>query len=178
MGQRARRKPWPRSQKARPQGLHRLDAVSTARAGCPTTPLLSVGAREAAGADVRAAPRPGGVALLRRASWHRCVHAPPREVWDPVAAQAVGAQSLLHVPRRGPPPAREATLTLHSCPWTLGPPQQRTAEGLPALTRWAVQVCEVEPPAEVEPLAGWLFTTVAVETVDDAIERVPWSACR
>jgi len=43
---------------------------------------------------------------------------------------------------------------------------------------WAVQVCEVAPPAEVEPIA-WLFlTTVAVETVDAAIERVQWSSCR
>src|SRR5207302_4948370 len=50
--------------------------------------------------------------------------------------------------------------------------------GLPAVTLWAVQVCEVEPPAEGEPLEWLLFTTVAVATVDDAIERVQWYSCR
>jgi hypothetical protein len=60
----------------------------------------------------------------------------------------------------------------------LRPRQHRKAEGLPAITLWALQVCEVEPPAEGEPIAWFLFTTVAVETADDAIERVPWYPCR
>ena len=38
--------------------------------------------------------------------------------------------------------------------------------------------CEVEPPAEVEPIEWLLLTTVAVDTVDDAIERVQWYSCR
>ena len=123
-------------------------------------------------------PRPAGVDLLIRASWNRCVNAPQRYVWDTVAAQPVAAQLLLHVPRRGPQPAREETLALRYCPLTLRPPQHRKAEGLPAVVLWAVQVCEVEPPAEAEPIEWLLFTTVAVETVDDAIERVQWYSCR
>jgi Transposase Tn5 dimerisation domain len=118
------------------------------------------------------------VDLLLRASWNRCVNAPQRYVRATVAAQPVAAQLLLHVPRRGPQPAREATLTLRYCPLTLCPPQHRKAEGLPAVVLWAVQVREVEPPAEVEPIDWLLFTTVAVETVDDAIERVQWYSCR
>ena len=43
---------------------------------------------------------------------------------------------------------------------------------------WGVQVCEVEPPAEAEPIEWLLLTTVAVETVDDAIARVQWYSCR
>jgi len=140
--------------------------------------LVSVGDREADVYDVLAAPRPPGVDLLIRASWNRCVNAPQRYVWDTVVAQPVAAQILLHVPRRGPQPAREATLALRYGPLTLCPPQHRKAEGLPAITLWAVQVCEVEPPAEVEPIEWLLFTTVAVETVDDAIERVQWYSCR
>jgi len=60
----------------------------------------------------------------------------------------------------------------------LYPPQHRKAEDLPAVTLWAVHVDEVEPPAEVEPIEWLLFTTVAVETVDDAIARVQWYSCR
>jgi len=178
IGKRARRQQLPISQKESQQWLHRLDAVSTARDGCPATHLISVGDREADVSDVLAAPRPAGVALLIRASWHRCVNAPQRSVWDTVVAQPVAAQLLLHVPRRGPQPAREATLAWRFCPVTLRPPQHRKAEGCPAVTLWAVQVCEVAPPAEAEPIAWLLLTTVAVETVDDAIERVQWYACR
>ena len=61
---------------------------------------------------------------------------------------------------------------------TLRPPQHRKAEHLPAVALWAVQVREVEPPAEGEPSEWLLLTTVAVQTVDDAIERVTWYACR
>src|SRR6266853_4056191 len=178
VGKRARRKHLPISQKESQKWLHSLDAVYTARDCCPTTRLVSVGDREADVYDVLAAPRPAGVELLIRASWNRCVNAPQRSVWDTVAAQPVAAQLCLHVPRRGTQPAREATLALRFCPLTLRPPQHRKAEGFPAVTLWAVQVCEVEPPAEGEPIEWLLLTTVAVETVDDAIERVQWYSCR
>ena len=178
IGKRARRQQWPISQQASHKWLHRLAAVCTAPDCCPTTHLISVGDREAEGSDVLAAPRPAGVDRLRRAAWKRCVNAPQRSVWDTVAAQAVAAQIVLHVPRRGPPPAREAPLARRYCPWTLRPPPHRQAEGVPAITRWAVQGGAVAPPAAGEPLAWLVCTTVAVETVDDAIERVQWYACR
>ena len=178
IGKRARRKQLPISQKESHKWLHSLDAVYTARDCCPTTHLVSVGDREADGYDVLAAPRPVGVDLLRRASWHRCVNAPQRSVWDTVAAQPVAAQLVLHVPRRGTQPARQATLALRFCPLTLYPPQYRKVEGLAPVTLWAVHVAEVEPPAEVEPIEWLLFPTVVVETVDDAIARVQWYSCR
>ena len=121
IGKRARRKQLPISQKESQKWLHSLDAVYTARDCCPTTHLISVGDREADVYDVLAAPRPVGVDLLIRASWNRCVNAPQRYVWDTVVAQPVAAQLLLHVPRRGPQPAREATLALRFCPVTLRP---------------------------------------------------------
>lgn len=178
VGKRARRKQFPISQKESHKWLDSLDAVYTARDCCPTTHMISVGDREADVYDVLAAPRPTGVDLLIRAAWNRCVHAPQRYVWDTVEAQAVATQLLLHVPRRGSQPAREALLALRYCPLTLRPPQHRKAEGLPAVTLWAVQVAEVTPPAAAEPIEWLLLTTGAVETVDDAIERVQWYSCR
>ena len=66
-------------------------------------------------------------------------------------------------PASRPTTRREATLALRYCPLTLCPPQHRKAEGLPAVTLWAVQVSEVEPPAETGPIEWLLLTTVAVE---------------
>src|SRR5215475_10623242 len=162
VGKRARRKQLPISQKESQKWLHSLDAVYTAHDCCPTPHLVSVGDREADVYDVLAASRPAGVDLLIRAAWNRCVNAPQRYVWATVEAQPLVAHLCLHVPRRGLQPAREATLALRYCPLTLCPPQHRKAEGLPAITLWAAQVCAVEPPTAVEPIAWLLFTTVAV----------------
>src|SRR5712692_7963790 len=177
VGKRARRKHLPISQKESQKWLHSLDAVYTARDCCPTTRLVSVGDREADVYDVLAAARPEGVDLLMRAAWDRCVRGPERSLWATVAAQPVVEHLLLTVPRR-PQAARDATLALRFCPVTLCPPRHRQREGLPAVTLWAVQVQEVEPPTDVTPIEWLLLTTVAVETVNDAIERVQWYSCR
>ena len=83
-----------------------------------------------------------------------------------------------HGPRRGPQPAREATVRRRCGRVTLRPPQHRQAEGLPAVTRWAVQVREVEPPTDVTPIEWLRLSTVEVHTAAAAIERVTWYACR
>ena len=152
--------------------------MCSARDECPTPRFVSVGDREADVYDVLAAERPEGVELLIRASWDRCVRAPERYVWATVAMQPVVERLLLQVPRRGPQPAREATLALRFCPLTLSAPRHRKAEGLPAVSLWAVQVVEVDPPETVEPIEWMLLTTVGVHTVEEAIERVEWYVCR
>jgi hypothetical protein len=122
--------------------------------------------------------RPAGVELLIRAAWDRCVSAPQHYIWATVEAQPVVSTLVLHIPRRGTQPAREARLALRSCALTLCPPRHRKAEGLPAVTLWAVQVHENEAPPEGEPIEWLLLTTVAVETIENAIERVQWYSCR
>src|SRR4029077_11833803 len=88
------------------------------------------------------------------------------------------AHLVLHVPRRGPQPARAATLTRRFGLVTLRPPQHRKAAGLPAGPRWAVRGRAGEPPTDVTPIAWLLLSTVEVHTAAAAIERVTWSACR
>jgi Transposase DNA-binding/Transposase Tn5 dimerisation domain len=178
VGKRTRRKQLPISQKESQKWLTSLEAVGSAHDGCPKTRFVSVGDREADVYDLLAAERPEGVELVIRASWDRAVSAPERYVWATVEAQPVVEHLLLQVPRRGPHPGRDATLSLRFCPLTLRPPRHRQSEGLPAVALWAVQVREVEPPDGVEPIEWLLLTTVAVHTVADAIERVEWYACR
>ena len=178
VGKRARRKQLPISQKESQKWLASLAAVDSARVECPTTRFISVGDREADVYDLLAATRPAGVELLLRAAWDRCVQAPERYVWATVAAQPVAESLRLQVPRRGPQPGRAALLRLRFCPLTRCPPRSRQREGLPAVALWAVQVMEVAPPTAVEPIEWLLLTTVPGHTVDDAIERVRWYACR
>lgn len=178
VGKRARRKQRPISQKESQKWLHSLEAVCTARDCCASTQFVSVGDREADVYDVLATERPAGVELLIRAAWNRRVSAPQRYVWGTVGAQPVVTDIVVHVPRRGPQPAREATLALRYCPVTVCPPRHRKAEGLAPVALWAVQACEVDPPADVAPIEWMLLTTIATQTVDEAIERVQWYACR
>jgi hypothetical protein len=178
IGKRTRRKQLPIGQKESQKWLTSLDAVFSAHDWCPQTRFVSMGDREADVYDLLAAERPAGVDLLVRASWNRCVEAPERYVWATVEAQPIVEHLVLQVPRRGLQPAREATLALRFCPLTLCPPQHRKAQGLPAVTLWAVQVCEVDPPTDLPPIEWLLLSTVEVHTVEDAIERVAWYACR
>jgi hypothetical protein len=178
VGKRKRRKQLPISQKESQKWLTSLDAVFSAQDCCPETRFVSMGDREADVFDLLAAERPEGVELLIRASWNRCVDAPERYVWATVEAQPIVEHLVLKVPRRGSQPGREATLALRFCPLTLCPPKHRKREGLPEVALWAVQVREVDPPTDVKPVEWLLLTTVAVDTVDDAIERVEWYACR
>ena len=177
-GKKARRKQRPIAQKESQKWLGSLEAVCHAQASCPATRMVSVGDREADVYDLLAAERPDGVDLLIRASWNRCVQTPQRYVWDTVEAQPVVARLTLQVPRRGAQPAREATLSLRYTLLPLCPPRHRAKEGWPEVVIWAVQVYEDAPPAEVEPIEWLLLTTVAVETIPDAIERVAWYVCR
>jgi hypothetical protein len=178
IGKRKRRKQLPISQKESQKWLTSLDAVFSAQDCCPQTRFVSIGDREADVFDLLAAERPEGVELLIRASWNRCVDAPERYVWATVEAQPIVEHLVLQIPRRGSQPGREATLALRFCPLTLCPPKHRQREGLPEVALWAVQVREVDPPTDVKPVEWLLLTTVAVDTVDDAIERVAWYACR
>ena len=172
----ASRCPSPRKKVKSGSGAWKLSATPT-RVVLQTR-FVSVGDREADIYDVLAAERPAGVERLIRAAWERCVSAPQHDIWATVAAQPVVRTRVLHIPRRGPQPAREARLALRSCALTVCPPRHRKAEGLPAVTLWAVQVHENEAPPEGEPIEWLLLTTVAVETIEDAIERVQWYACR
>ena len=179
VGKRGQRQQLPIAQQESQTWLTSLEAVVSAHAECPQTRFVSVGDREADVYDLLAAPRPEGVELLLRAAWDRRGHGPARYGWATVEAQPVMEQLLLHVPRRGVPPARAATLALRCCRLTLCPPRHRKkAEGLPEVTLWAVHVRDIASPAEGTPLEWLLLTTVAVHTVDDAIERVAWYACR
>ena len=46
------------------------------------------------------------------------------------------------------------------------------------LAAWVVRVVELDPPEGVEPIEWILLTSEAVESFEQACERVDWNACR
>jgi hypothetical protein len=178
VGKRTTRKHRPIADQESHKWLTSVEAVGEAHARCPQTRFVCVGAREADVYDLFLQARSLSVDLLVRVAWNRRVDHPERDLWTKVAAQPVVATLLVHVPRRGPQPARQATVTVRWGLVVLCPPTHRTAEQLPSMAVWAVLAREEQPPAGVEPLEWLLLTTGAIHTTDDAVEQVDWYACR
>ncbi len=69
--------------------------------------------------------------------------------------------------------ARTARVALSYGPLRLLAPDKREHE-LPSLDLWVVRVWELDAPEGVEPLEWVLLTSLPVETVEQAWERVGW----
>jgi Domain of unknown function (DUF4338)/Transposase Tn5 dimerisation domain/Transposase DNA-binding len=83
----------------------------------------------------------------------------------------------MQVPRHGKQPARVATLSVRFDAVTLKPPVNKP--GLAVLPMWVVLTREEDPPPEIkQPLEWMLLTTVPVNSLVDATERVQWYAVR
>jgi len=187
-GKSAQRKDLPIEEKESVKWLKSYQAVAEAQALCPETTLVSVGDREADLYELfaLAAEEPAGPELLVRAERSRRrrataggqqEQAAEKELlWETLDQEPVAGYQELHVPRKGPRPARVAKLRVRYAKVTLSPPQRKK---LPKVELWAVYADEVEYGPEVtQPLVWMLLTTVPVCTYADACERLRWYALR
>jgi len=74
--------------------------------------------------------------------------------------------------------ARTAHLAISFGSLRLLPPERQPASDLRPLVVWVVRVWEPDPPEGVEPLEWVLLTSVPVQTVEQAWERVDWYRAR
>ena len=157
-----------------------LTALKTTKRWARTMPfarVVSVGDREA---DVFDLVRFGvriRQDLLIRVTQNRCVEAPERWLFQQLRAQLVSGYRTVVTPRRPKQPSREAVLSIRSTPVRLKPPKDRKRQGT-IVTVWAVLATEEHPPEGVEPIVWALVTTVPVESLEDAQERIDWYTCR
>lgn len=140
--------------------------------------MVSVGDREA---DVYqlfvAAGRPdAGAKLLVRAERTRRMTAEHGSLWAYMGRQPIAGTQTLQLPRRGNQPARQAQMSVRFAPVTLKAPK-RHPSGEP-VSLWAVWTREEAPPPGRQALEWMLLTTVPVETLDQACERLAWYAKR
>lgn len=83
------------------------------------------------------------------------------------------------VPARDGQPARTATVAVAWAAVRLLPPRQNRGQHRRGpLAVWVLRVWELEAPADVEPLEWLLVTNVAVETLEQAEQRITWYECR
>lgn len=165
----------PIEQKESAKWLHSFETLCTLQARCPHTTLVSVGDREADVYELLVrAQRPGAAKLLIRAERTRRMVQDHGSLWHYMASPAVplAATQILDVPPRHNRPRRSARLEIRFAPVTLRAPKRKSH--LPSVRLWAVWAHEPDPPPGVAALDWMVLTTVAVHTLEDALERVHW----
>ena len=124
-------------------------------------------------------PTPGWRRSADRAGVGSLRSAPPRYVWAAVAAQPVVSELSVHwaASRLAARAAGDAGASFWplALVCTAAPPSRGRASGGPVGGAGACSRGADRGRASIEWL---LLTTVAVDTIEDAIERVQWYACR
>ena len=153
--------------------LKSFEAVAEVQKRCPGTMLVSMGDREADLYDLFALAQkdPNGPKLLIRAVQSR-KKTDGTALWKTLLDRAPDGEILLQVPRRHSRASREAMLEIRFAKVDLAPPTNRKA--LPPVVLWAVAATERDAPAGTPPLSWLLLTTVPVESLPQALEKVDW----
>jgi hypothetical protein len=125
---------------------------------------------------VAAAEKPESARVLVRAERTRRMTRDHGSLWTFMGRQPLADTEQLKVPRRGRQPTRQARMELRFASVELKPPKRKRE--LPGVQLWAVWTREVDPPAGVKPLEWMLLSSVAVDTLEQARERLAWYAAR
>jgi hypothetical protein len=142
---------------------------------------VSVGDREA---DIYelfelALKDPKGSKLLVRAQHNRCSVDEKGEqshVWDYIKSMPQSGIQRIKIPRKGKRPSREADLAIRFGEVELKAPQGK--KGLANIKIWAVLAEEENATGVAEPVIWMLFTTIPVNTFEEAVEKVDWYSKR
>jgi hypothetical protein len=178
-GKRHNRKTRPTSEKESQKWLDSLAVAAELQAALPGVRLVSIADREGDVYDFMRQATPEGPAILVRASWDRAVDHPQGHLWAFLESQPVAGELTISVPRQPGQPTRVAQLSVRFAPVTLKPPRTRLkAERLPPLRLWGVLAREEGPPAGEQPIEWLLLSSLPVDDLAAAAERVQWYSCR
>lgn len=173
-GKRHQRRQLHFEQKESVKWLRSLEAVERAQSQCPQTQIVSVGDREADIYElfVWATEKAGRPQLLVRAEHNRRVQDEHRYLWEHLAAQPVAGLKEVRLPRRANRAARTAQLEVRFGAVELRSPKHRAK--MANVRLWAVWARERGAPAGVEPVEWMLLTTLPVESLEQACEKLEW----
>jgi hypothetical protein len=154
--------------------LKSFEAVAEIQKRCPGTMLVSMGDRESDVYELFALAQkdPKGPKLLIRAVQPRKM-TDGTALWKTLLDRSPDGEIVLQVPRRQSRASREAILEIRFSKVELAPPFPRK-RGLSPVTLWAVAATEKNVQAGAPPLSWLLLTTVPVETLAQALEKVDW----
>ena len=168
----------PMEQKESARWLRSLEALERIQPQCPKTLLVSVGDREADIYElfVWATRKEGRPALLVRAERERLLADTDAQLWTHVENLPVAGEMEVRVPRRGSRAARVARLEIRFAQVELKAPSRKAKMG--SVRLWALLAREWEAPEGSKPLEWMLLTSLAVENLEQAVEKLRWYAGR
>lgn len=157
-----------------------LTALERTQESCPEeTQVITVADREADIYDLLAAPRQPGAELLVRATYNRRVDHEAQYLWEAMAQSPVQGEITIRLQRRDNQAARWATLTVRYQTLAIQPPQHRRAkERLHPVAVVVILAQEEAPPPGITPVRWLLFTTLAVNSFQEAVQCLKWYSYR
>lgn len=178
LGKSKRRRSLPVHAKESAKWLEGQHHLSTLKAYCPQTQIVSVSDRESDIYDLFIEKRAPGVDWLVRASWNRGVDHPEKYLWETMQSIPIIGETLLLIPGRGKLAERTAKMTIRTAPVRIRPPRSRRSEHLSEVEVFVIWAIEAEPPEGIEPVQWMLLTSVETTTLAQAVERLSWYARR
>jgi len=179
MGKRHRRKQLPITQKESNKWLKSFEAAQALQQACPNTLVVSVADRESDVFELFDQARQTSSTqphLLIRSNWNRAVDAEEQLLWDKVGGLSSAGEMQLTVPRRAAQAARVAGMEVRFCSVRLKAP--RRLANLKPVELFAIEATEVGAPEGISALQWRLLTTLPVENLEQAIEKLQWYAKR
>ena len=158
--------------------LKSYQQATKAQQACPQTKVVSVGDREA---DIHelfemAAKTEKGAGVLVRAERDRMSADGQGHIWEIIKNGPLQGIQVIRIPRQKQRPAREATLEVRFGKVKIKPPKRKP--GLGEVCVWGILAEETNAPEGVEPLKWMLLTTLEVNDLTAAVEKLEWYALR
>jgi hypothetical protein len=145
----------------------------------PQTLLICCGDRENDMIELydRSTVAPPNLFYLVRAQHDRVLDS-GEKLWDHLAAQPGGQTMDVQIPRSRNRPARIATLELRWAQIKIKPPRVGCKNSWGALTLWALQAEEIDPPQGAEAIDWLLLTNWKIDSLKTARRLVRWYGLR
>lgn len=176
-GVKKQRQKKPIADKESGKWLKPLVVVEQAARRCQNSRLVTVCDREADIYEFFELAHREGHELLVRATQNRSLEdGDGRRLRAYMESLPPAAEIELAVPRNGTQPARTARMAVRFAQLTLAPPTKK--KNRPPLPMTVVWSCEIDPPPGKKPLQWMLLSNRPVQSLEDALERLQWYACR
>jgi hypothetical protein len=173
-GKRHKRKALAIEHKESVKWLKSVQTAARLQTRLANTTVVSVGDREADIFELfdRASRLAHAPKLLIRAETNRRLAQEQAKLWEHLQGCEIAGQVQLHLPRRHQRVARSARLALRFARVELTPPQRNAK--LKPVAVWAVLARECDPAPGIEPIEWMLLTTCAVDSFEQAREKLAW----
>lgn len=157
-----------------------LSALERTQASCPEeTRVITVADREADIYDLLALPRQPRAELLVRATYNRRVDHEAQYLWEAMDQSPLRGKLSIWLQRRDHQPGRWATLAVRYQTLAIQPPRYRQSrERLQPVEVAVILAQEESPPPGIRPVRWLLFTTLPVNTFQEAVQCLRWYSYR